>query len=126
MIQYGRYEDYQKVAEQVRMQGCFNFTINGECSKCGSCCSALLPLKKSEIDRLRRLIKKRHIKPHTQPLVVNVVDLTCPFLSDDNKCRIYDERPFICRIFQCDKVCTEDDVAALDEELIPVNVRTLF
>lgn len=126
MIQFGSFEEYQFTADQVKTLGCFNFTINGECSKCGSCCSALLPLKKSEIDRLRRLIKKRHIKPHTQPLVVNVVDLTCPFLSDDNKCRIYDERPFICRIFQCDKVCTEDDVAALDEELIPVNVRTLF
>lgn len=126
MIQCTKYEEYSKVAELVKMQGCFNFTTNGECSKCGSCCSTFLPLKKSEIDCLRQLIKKRHIKPHTQPLVVNAIDLTCPFLTDDNKCSIYDERPFICRIFKCDTKPTAEDVAKLDEPLIPVNLRELF
>jgi Fe-S-cluster containining protein len=126
MFQCSSYEEYKRLQELVRMQGCFNFTNNGECSKCGSCCSALLPLKKSEIDRLKRLIKARHIKPHEQPLIVNAVDLTCPFLTDDNKCSIYDERPFICRVFKCDTKPTAEDVDKLDEPLIPVNVRELF
>ena len=126
MIQFGSFEEYQFTADQVKTLGCFNFTNNGECSKCGSCCSALLPLKKSEIDRLRRLIKVRHIKPHEQPKVVTVVDLTCPFLSDDNKCRIYDERPYICKTFMCNRKFADIDLAELDEQFYPINVRDLF
>lgn len=116
---YGKLSDYMNTHGQVT-----DFTNNGVCSKCGGCCSCLLPLKKREIDRLRRLIKERHIKPHEQPKVALVMDLTCPFLTDDNKCSIYDERPFICRIFKCD---SKPDLSQFPKEpLIPVNVRNLF
>ena len=107
-------------------QGCYNFTNDGECSKCGNCCSTLLPLKSSEIARLRRLIKARGIKPHEQPKVVVAVDLTCPFLTDDNLCSIYDDRPFICRVFKCDSKPTEEEFRMIKEPLIPTNVRDLF
>ena len=30
-------------------------------------------------------------------------DMTCPFLNDQNKCSIYEDRPYICKIYKCDK-----------------------
>lgn len=125
-MEIGTLEQLMEDTRHCMEQGCYNFTKNGKCSKCGNCCSALLPLKSSEIAALRRLIKKRGIKPHEQPKVVVAVDLTCPFLTDDNLCSIYDERPFICRIFKCDSKPTEEDVMAINEPLIPTNVRELF
>lgn len=106
--------------------GCYNFTKNGECSKCGNCCSALLPLTQTEINKLKKIIKTRHIKPHTQPVVVQAIDLSCPFLTDDNLCQIYDDRPYICRIFKCDSKPTVEDCMNLKETIIPTNVRDLF
>lgn len=125
-MEIGKFEQVMEATRHCMEQGCYNFTKNGKCSKCGNCCSALLPLKSSEIAALRRLIKKRGIKPHEQPKVVVAVDLTCPFLTDDNLCSIYDERPFICRVFKCDSKPTEEDVMAINEPLIPTNVRELF
>lgn len=125
-MEIGKFEQVMEATRHCMEQGCYNFTKKGKCSKCGNCCSALLPLKSSEISRLRRLIKKRGIKPHEQPKVVVAVDLTCPFLTDDNLCSIYDERPFICRIFKCDSKPTKEDINALSEPLIPTNLRELF
>lgn len=107
-------------------QGCYNFTKNGECSKCGNCCSTLLPLKVTEIYRLRKLIKERGLKPREQPKVVVAADLMCPFLTMDNLCSIYNERPYICKIFRCDKRPEEKDLNGIIEPLIPTNVRDLF
>ena len=111
-------------------KGCYNYTKNGECSKCGECCSALLPLKRSEVVKLRRIIKERNIKPHCVPKVVAVnpmFDLTCPFLTDNHECSIYDDRPYICRVFKCDKgKPSASDFANIEEPIIPINVRDLF
>lgn len=126
MIQIGSLADVIADAEHVKENGCYNYTNNGKCSKCGSCCSTLLPLKKSEITRLKQLIKERHIKPHEQPKVVMAIDLTCPFLTDIHECSIYDERPFICKVFKCDSKPTYDDYMAIDEPLISTDVRSLF
>ena len=94
----GSLSDYMESYGQVT-----DFTDNGKCSKCGGCCSCMLPLKPEEIRFMKNLIKEKNLKPHTQPVVVRAIDLTCPFLTDDNKCSIYDNRPYICRIFKCDK-----------------------
>ena len=126
MISIGKMSDIEANREHIKKHGCYNYTHNGECSKCGSCCSTLLPLKSSEIALLRRLIKQRHIKPHEQPKVFVGVDLTCPFLTDDNECSIYSDRPFICRVFKCDTPASEEDIKLINEPLIPTNVRNLF
>ena len=110
-------------------EGCYNYTINGECSKCGQCCSTLLPLKSSEVEKLKNIIKTRNLKPHGQPRVLSVnptFDLTCPFLTDDHKCSIYYDRPFICRIFKCDTRPSISDIAMIDEPMEPTNLRDLF
>jgi Fe-S-cluster containining protein len=49
-----------------------------ECDKCGACCRCAAAISKiPELDR---------------------GDGTCRYLSDDNTCSIYDERPLICRV----------------------------
>ena len=90
--------------------GVIDYTCNGKCSECGSCCSGKLPLSKSEITSIKEYIKRHNIKKQVhvcwalreQPMF----DLTCPFLDDTkdkHKCTIYPVRPKICREFTCEK-----------------------
>lgn len=104
-------------------RGVTDFTCEGECSKCGACCSALLPLTPKEIKDLKRLAKT--VKLNKQPIVVTSIDLTCPFLTNDNRCSIYSQRPIICRLFQCNKKVTESDIKKM-RDCIPVNLRQII
>lgn len=88
---------------KIKVHDCKDFTCNGKCSKCGACCSNLLPLTKVEIKRLKRLVKRKNLKPHRHNVANAIYDMTCPFLTSDHKCSIYDERPVICKIFLCSK-----------------------
>lgn len=96
------------IAEVIRdmENGVFDFTINGECSGCGQCCSNFLPLSAKEIKEIRRYVKKHHIseQKHIAPMAKPLIDMTCPFLISDrkkDKCSIYPVRPHICRCFIC-------------------------
>ena len=40
----------------------YNFTKDGECTGCGSCCSNLIPMNGKEIKEIRRYIRKHDIK----------------------------------------------------------------
>lgn len=85
--------------------GVYDFTVNGECSQCGSCCSNYLPISSKEIKEIRRYVKKHKIKEQKilAPVSGEVLDVTCPFRDDLNKvCLIYQLRPQICRSFRCD------------------------
>ena len=115
------YEEYNKHYGEVT-----DFTNNGKCSMCGGCCSCMLPLTKEEQKRIKQLIKVKNLKPRSLPVVAVDIDLTCPLLTEDHKCSIYDERPYICRIFKCDK--PHPTYAELEPlwDAEPVNVRTLF
>ena len=53
-----------------------------ECIKCGTCCIA------ADISTLKK------------PLGVR-----CQYLADDNRCRIYERRPQVCRDYEPDEVC---------------------
>ena len=86
--------------------GVWDFTVDGKCSNCGSCCSNLLPMSAKEIKVIKRYIKKKGIKEQVRryPTTATPLDFTCPFRSDaERKCLIYEVRPAICRDFQCDK-----------------------
>ena len=126
MINFGNLCDVLEDARHVKELGCYDFTNNGVCSKCGSCCSTFLPLQKSEIIRLKKLIKRKHLKPHTLPVVVTAIDLTCPFLTDECECSIYDDRPYICRTFKCDKKPSVEEFINIKEPFIPCDMRDLF
>jgi len=87
--------------------GVLDFTENGECSNCGSCCSDFLPISPEEIRRIAAYIKKNGIteQPHFLPLAnFPQADFTCPFRNNtEKKCVIYPVRPAICKDFRCDK-----------------------
>ena len=85
----------------------YNFTVDGKCSGCGNCCSNLLPMSEKEIKAIQKYIRKNHILEckHNIPVINKPYDMTCPFLDtgkSKNKCRIYEVRPLICRLFICD------------------------
>ncbi len=101
---------------------------NGSCSKCGGCCSNILPLTDDEKKRIKHIIKKKKLKP-SYHIPFNGLDMTCPLLDSDNKCRIYKDRPTICRVFRCDKT-TEQGAVEFDKNLVSkaklVIIRELF
>lgn len=89
-----------------RYINCTNFTNDGICSGCGSCCTDFLPVSQSEISRIKLFVKKHKIKQQ-RVNVASGFDLTCPFRDNANsQCLIYDVRPEICRSFKCD--CDKD------------------
>lgn len=106
-----------------------NNTINGKCSKCASCCGSLLPLTEKDIKRIKYIVKAKKLK-QCRPAVAAamVIDLVCPFLTLDNKCSIYKDRPTICRLFKCDKECGKIDKNEQAElkGAIPYNMRDFF
>lgn len=97
-----------KTLEQIQKDmesGIYDFTVNGECSSCGQCCSNYLPLSSKEIKEIHRQVKKHKIKEqiHNPPTSEQVLDMTCPFRDDANRvCLIYKFRPQICKSFRCD------------------------
>ncbi len=70
--------------------------MNFKCKCCGECCSNFLPLKQDEIKTMKRLAKKENKHPLIQNWYVR-----CPFLDNNNKCDIYENRPLICREYTC-------------------------
>lgn len=77
-----------------------NYTILGNCSRCGNCCTDLLCLDSEEIDRIDKYLEKNKIEQHNK----GKCNLCCPFRNDEKKiCEIYEVRPDICRVFKCDK-----------------------
>lgn len=85
-----------------------NFCKNGECSRCGACCTPFLPMTKSEVKTVREYVKKNHqIKERAlnQPFFEgNDVYVKCCFYDKDKKeCMIYPVRPFICRAYKCNQ-----------------------
>lgn len=83
----------------------YNHTINGVCSKCGNCCSDILPLSTTEIHRIHKYIHQNGIEEskHLLPLARQALDLTCPFRDNGKRiCTIYEIRPEICHQFICD------------------------
>lgn len=95
-----------------------NHCVDGKCSNCGNCCVDLLPLTKSELERLRRYACEHSLKEHRQAPFwdPNATDLTCPFRNQHTqKCEVYPVRPLICRSFTCAKPL---DVAKRDRDEI--------
>lgn len=78
-----------------------DFSINGKCSKCGECCSNILPVSQKEVNKIQEYVIKNNIKPQKQMLIMQN-KLTCPYYNG-KKCLIYEVRPLICREFYCNK-----------------------
>ena len=109
---------------------CTDYTVNGECSNCGECCGAILPVTGKELKAIRRYVKKHHIKPvrHGMMGMTNqAIDLTCPFRDNTaRKCLIYEVRPWICREYRCDKYCRHETFTVRPAGVGIVNMRKEF
>lgn len=82
---------------------CINYCKNHQCSRCGNCCTSLLPITRQEEKVIRNYIKRNDIKPEEYQLD-NSINLQCCFYDRKNKCcKIYEVRPKICRSFKCDR-----------------------
>ena len=109
--------------------GVYDFTENGDCSSCGSCCSNYLPLSSKDVKRITRYIEKYNIteQKHFLPIVAEVFDMTCPFRSEkERKCLIYDARPTICKEFRCDKPKQGITFDKFQDKYNVYDVRQLF
>lgn len=53
-------------------------------------------------------------------------DMTCPFLNDQNKCSIYEDRPYICKIFKCDKKVMNEEEARRILNANLINLREVI
>lgn len=111
--------------------GVFDFTVDGECSNCGECCSNFLPVSRKEIKIIRRYISKKKIKEqkHFIPTRTASVDWTCPFRDNSERiCTIYPVRPAICRDFRCDKPKKriQADKSLYHRKNLVVNMREEF
>lgn len=90
----------------IKLEGAIDLTENGKCSNCGGCCSNFLPMRKEEVERLKRFVRRKHFKPivRSNVLVGGSVDLICPFRNDkEQRCEVYDIRPEVCRAYRCDQ-----------------------
>lgn len=78
-----------------------DFTCNGECSRCGQCCTPMLPITLDEYKQMKAYIEEHDIKP-TDWVKPDGIHIMCPFYDPDNKvCKIYEARPEVCREFIC-------------------------
>lgn len=119
-----------------KLIGCTKFTDEeGNCSRCGNCCSNLLPMHPNEIKEIKKYIKQHKIKPilHVPILIANAkdIDLCCPFLKIENntsECLIYKIRPRICRKFICDDKQLNYDIGDINwmSQVKAINVRKEF
>ncbi len=94
-----RKEILQDIIEgKVKIKNC---SCNGQCSKCGECCTNFLPISQKEMFRIVEYVVAHNIKPQKHILVMQN-RLTCPYY-DGKKCLIYSIRPLICKEFYCFK-----------------------
>lgn len=76
-----------------------DYSISGKCSKCGECCSRLLPVTKSEMKAIIEYTIKNNIEIQAYMLTAQD-NWKCPFFNG-NKCLIYEVRPLICKEYYC-------------------------
>lgn len=87
------------------MSNPIDHTIDGECAMCGRCCSAVLCVSDSEVSKIKHYLGQHpEVKmiDRNNVLQKDFIDV-CPFLSEENRCQIYEVRPEICRRFICSK-----------------------
>lgn len=98
----------------------YDFSKNGECSRCCHCCGPLIPLTMKEANKMKALYKTdehvRRVVNRNCSIVYNEetgefdrINLVCPFADlEEHKCSIYDDRPQVCRVFRCHNYNVQD------------------
>ena len=96
------YEIFAELCKEMS-KGLKDFTHKGHCVKCGECCSNTLPLCPSDITVIRAYITEHEIKAVSHTKNEKVVDNSCPFLSLNKRCTIYEVRLLICKLYKCNR-----------------------
>lgn len=122
--------EIMEIMEEMK-RGVYDYTVDGECSNCGECCSNFLPVSRKEIKEIHRFIAKRRVKEqrHIIPTVEKAIDFTCPFRDNaERRCVIYPVRPAICKDFRCDKPAKniQADKAMYHGKYMVVDMRKEF
>lgn len=95
------------------------------CLDCANCCRVAQPVFETpDIKRIARHFKmtrenfiKKYLQPHPDYEYLTK-KLPCPFLSDDNKCSIYEIRPAGCRTYPPAKMrLTPEQLVVLHENV---------
>lgn len=69
------------------------------CKNCGGCCG-LFPFEKSFFEKFVRLATKPYkIKDYDSFVIAVTDDGYCVFLTTEKRCRIYNDRPEVCRLY---------------------------
>ncbi len=75
-----------------------------DCLKCANCCKTTSPIFiQSDIDRMAKALKMKSGEFIVQYLEMDedgdfvLRSAPCPFLGEDNKCLVYEDRPRACR-----------------------------
>lgn len=75
-----------------------------DCLECANCCKTTSPIfQQSDIERLAKTLKMKTPQFIEEYLKLDedddyvLVSSPCPFLGDDNKCIVYENRPKACR-----------------------------
>lgn len=96
--------------------------FDGDCKGCGECCSRYIPLNAADVIRLRGYVKSHGIEQ--RPRRANI-DLTCPYLTDDSECAVYEARPTICRMYRCDRHAKGDFSACMGHDTRGCRMRDM-
>lgn len=77
-----------------------------DCSKCGECCTVIDFVAGKEVSYDEARFYELHgIRLHTEGgQLLLEVPLRCSLLGEDNLCKDYENRPKICRNYQCEKM----------------------
>ena len=75
--------------------------MNCNISECKAKCCGPVPMDKDIFNKNKHLINKSAHITHLENniLCFDPKSLACGFLDDDKKCKIYEDRPEICRLF---------------------------
>ena len=120
----------EKIVKDME-NGIYDFTDNGCCVSCGSCCSSILPMTMEEVARIKKYIAKHDIKEQKAPAVLAkpTFNMYCPFMRMDvakDRCTIYPVRPEICREFKCDKARKGEQYSGKNTDFMVVEMRETF
>lgn len=71
-----------------------------ECSKCGACCKTLSFQIEDPDGRWKEYYEAHGCKVLGEGMIMILIPMRCPHLTEGNLCDIYENRPKVCRDFK--------------------------
>lgn len=82
---------------------------NPNCINCSECCSLLTMITDEEYKKYKKLFNGKYKTIYQQSIKrwkkvaeeKNALNYTCPFITRNKRCAIYEIRPMVCKDFHC-------------------------